>query len=129
MVSSTIIIEQFSQAVSRLEESLRRPKDSFMRDSSIQRFEFTFDVAWKALKSYLEDQLKVRCASPRACLREAYAQKLIPYEIHWLKMADDRNLTAHMYKESVADEVYVRLPAHLKLFQSLVEKLRAKPAT
>ncbi len=55
MVSPDVVVGQFSQAASRLAEALARPKDAFMRDSSIQRFEFTFDLAWKALKVHLED--------------------------------------------------------------------------
>jgi len=125
MVSPDVVVGHFSQAASRLAEALAQPRDAFMRDASIQRFEFTFDLAWKALKAYLEDRLKVRCASPRACFREAYAQGLIAYENNWLTMADDRNLTAHMYKEEIANEVYSRLPDYLKLFQDLLKKLQA----
>ncbi len=39
-------------------------------------------------------------------------------------MADDRNLTAHMYKEEIADMVCARLSEHLKLFQDLLKKLQ-----
>lgn len=124
MVPLTTILQQFTDATARLEEALARPKDAFMRDSCIQRFEFTFDLSWKVLKVFLEDRLKVRCASPRACFREAQAQGLIPYEREWLAMADDRNRTAHLYREELADAVYVRLPEHLRRFRELLENVQ-----
>lgn len=127
MVPVEEIVTQFARAVGRVEEILREPKGTVARDAAIQRFEFTFDLAWKALKAYLEDRLKVRCASPKACFREAYNQGIIAYENRWVDMADDRNKTAHMYKEEIAEVVYTRLPGHLTLFQNLLGKLQERP--
>lgn len=45
-----------ARAVERLKAALERPKDEFIRDSAIQRFEFTFELAWKTLKTFLELQ-------------------------------------------------------------------------
>ena len=42
-----MLFAEFQQAFSRLQEALQQEKTSFMRDSSIQRFEITFDLAWK----------------------------------------------------------------------------------
>lgn len=126
MVPVEEIVAQFARAVGRVEEVLREPKGAVARDAAIQRFEFTFDLAWKALKAYLEDRLKVRCASPKACFREAYTQGIIAYENRWVDMADDRNKTAHMYREEIAEIVYTRLPGHLTLFQNLLGKLRER---
>lgn len=129
MVPLAQIILQFADAVARLDEALVRPKDAFMRDACIQRFEFTFDLSWKVLKVFLEDRLKVRCTSPRACLREAQVQGLIAYEREWLSMADDRNRTAHLYREELADAVYARLPEHLQRFRALLGNLQREIGT
>ena len=40
----------FEQALRRLEEALAKPEDPIVRDACIQRFEFTFEMAWKALQ-------------------------------------------------------------------------------
>lgn len=119
-------LRQYADAVTRLDEALARPKDAFMRDSCIQRFEIVFDLAWKTLKAYLEDRLKVRCASPRACFREAQAQGIITYDRDWLAIADDRNRTAHIYKEELADAVYARLPDHATHLRALRARLQAE---
>jgi hypothetical protein len=39
-------------------------------------------------------------------------------------MLEDRNLTAHVYKEKYADEIYSRVPQYLDLFKKLIDKLR-----
>ena len=41
--------EQLAKALRRLESALAQEKTEFMRDSAIQRFEFTADLAWKTL--------------------------------------------------------------------------------
>lgn len=43
----------FFNALKQLEKALNEPKTEYTRDASIQRFEFTYELAWNALKSYL----------------------------------------------------------------------------
>ena len=38
------------QALSCLKEALGKPEDAIVRDASIQRFDFTFEMAWKAIQ-------------------------------------------------------------------------------
>ena len=113
----------FQSGLLRLEEVLRMEKNSVVRDSAIQRFEFTLDLAWKTVKAYLEEQKGVVCRSPKDCLRQAFSQGLIEYDDFWLAMVDLRNETAHIYKEETAEAVYAKLPACLEKFQQLRKKL------
>ena len=62
---------QFEQALRRMDEVLRMPKTDVVRDSAIQRFEFALDLAWKAVKAFLEEKEGIRCTSPKECFREA----------------------------------------------------------
>jgi len=39
-------LDEFERAIQRLDEALSQPKDEFIRDSVIQRFEFTFELSW-----------------------------------------------------------------------------------
>lgn len=118
------VFEDYQKAVARLSEVLREPKSDIVRDSAIQRFEIAFELAWKTAKSYLEEYQKVRCASPRSCFRELFNQGIIEYDDHWLKLADWRNATAHLYNESLADELYKELPKALASFELLAQKLK-----
>lgn len=117
------LLEEFKEAVQRLEEVLRQEKNEFIRDSAIQRFEFSFDLSWKAIKAFLEEVHGIECRSPKSSLREAYRQGLIEYDPMWLEMVEDRNKTVHTYREEVAKEVYSKLPNYLSLFKKLLEGL------
>ena len=89
-----------ARAVERLKAALERPKDEFIRDSAIQRFEFTFELAWKTLKTFLELQ-GLEARSPREL----------------------RNLTNHTYDEALAERIYAELPKALERFQELLRRL------
>lgn len=118
------LLPDMESAVKRLKEVLEQPKNEFIRDSAIQRFEFCFDLAWKTLKAFLEERQGVNVASPKEAFREAYRQKVIAYDNFWLKLADWRNETVHTYNLELAEKVYAVLPEALKNFESLVESLK-----
>lgn len=113
---------QFKQALDRLAESLALPKNDVVRDSAIKRFEIAFDLAWKALKAYLEDH-GVSCASPRACFREAFRQQLIGDEAIWIEMIERRNETVHTYNLATAEKIFDILPTVLTSLQGLSSRL------
>ena len=118
------IIKQFEKAVQRMDEVLKEPKNDIIRDSAIQRFEFSLDLAWKSVKSFLEEKKGTICSSPKDCFREAYRQGLIEYDEAWIKYVDMRNETVHTYKEEIADKIYSELPAVLKNLENLLETIR-----
>jgi predicted nucleotidyltransferase len=65
MTKSASLRADFERATSRLEEALVLPKDDIVRDSAIKRFEISFELCWKFLKAYLEEEHNVVCTSPR----------------------------------------------------------------
>jgi nucleotidyltransferase substrate binding protein (TIGR01987 family) len=118
------ITHQLFQAVARLEEVLKIESSDVIKDSAIQRFEFSLDLAWKTLKAYLEEKKGVLVNSPKESFREAFRQGLIEYEDNWLTMVDLRNQTVHTYNQDLADKIYSQLPEFLPLFKSLLLKLK-----
>ena len=97
-----------------VEEFERNNVSDVIRDGVIQRFEFTYELAWKTAKEYLEDIGIVDKTSPKAVIKEAFAQKLIIDEKSWLLMLNDRNLTSHVYKEEMAEEIAERIISCVK---------------
>jgi nucleotidyltransferase substrate binding protein (TIGR01987 family) len=96
------------ESASRLAEAVAQPETELIRDATIQRFEFTFEVIWKTLKLYLERQGH-ECGGPRPTLKKAFTENLIatPEEADlWLRMLEDRNLTSHAYDEALAGRIY-----------------------
>lgn len=122
----TAVKNQFEKALDKLEEVLSVPKNEIVRDSAIQRFEFTLDLSWKMLKAYLEETKGIICHSPKDCFREAYRQKIIQYNDQWIHLVDLRNETVHTYNENLAEMIYKELPEALTLFKSLLAKIRVK---
>jgi nucleotidyltransferase substrate binding protein (TIGR01987 family) len=113
--------KELNEAVLRLEEAIAQPENDMVRDSVIQRFEFSFELAWKTLQLYLERQ-GLEAGSPRQALKSAFAQGIIQSEDEadvWLKMLEDRNLTTHTYHEDLAKAIYKRIST------TYVERLRA----
>lgn len=124
MANLMTIYENFKKALLRLEEVLNLPdKNEIIRDSAIQRFEFTFDLAWKTLKVYLEEQFGVICKSPKGCFREAFYQGILPYDEYWIEICNYRNLTSHLYAEEMAEKVWLELPKILHYFKKLADLL------
>ena len=118
----TYILEDFQKAIARLQEVLELEKTPVNRDSAIKRFELCFDLSWKTIKAFAKEQ-GVECNSPRACFKQAFQLKLIDNMDQWIVLLEDRNLTAHMYSEDYADQVYKRLAEHLRLFEDLLTKI------
>lgn len=119
-------ITQFERAYKRLEEVLAVPKTDIVRDSAIQRFEFTIDLSWKMVKALLETRHGISCNSPKDCFREAYRQGLLSYDDAWIKLVDLRNETAHTYNEETAERIYKELPIALKHFTELLTAAKGK---
>lgn len=123
MTKLEAIIEQFGNALERLKEVLVMPKTDIVRDSAIKRFEFTVDLAWKMMKEYIEIQKGIICSSPKDCIREAYRQGLIEYDEDWIELINARNMTAHMYNEKMADDIYNKLKDAPVLFEKLKDSI------
>ncbi|MEJ5299601.1 MAG: HI0074 family nucleotidyltransferase substrate-binding subunit [Thermodesulforhabdaceae bacterium] len=127
------LISDFARALTRLDESVSKTEQykltgeySFYRDSSIQRFEFTFEIFWKTLRAFLERD-GIICRSPRSCIREFFSLGLISEEeIQILfRMLEDRNLTVHTYLEEIAEEIYSRLGEYVGLLKDIKGKIES----
>ncbi len=118
------IYDSLEQAITRLEEALahKADPDRLIIDATIQRFEFTFELCWKTLKRFLEVE-GIVVKSPRQTLMEAYQMGWLNDEEEWLQMIEDRNLTSHVYREEIADQIYARIPAHAKAIRTTFGKL------
>ena len=102
-------VESLGRALDRLDEALAVSPDAPLAvDGTIQRFEFTFELAWKALKDALAEE-GVDARSPREVLRASFRLGWLDDEEAWLGMLDDRNLSSHVYREEVAAEIYGRI--------------------
>jgi nucleotidyltransferase substrate binding protein (TIGR01987 family) len=102
-------LQNFERALKLLEEALARPScelSDLEKEGLIQRFEYTYELAWKCLKDYLvHTGVTLPAVTPLHTVREAFAARLIPDGDVWIDMIEKRNLTSHVYHEEVAVEV------------------------
>ena len=128
-------LNDFHNALYRLSEALEitlanknEETFSFFRDSTIQRFEFTLEIAWKSIKSFLMEYEGIECRSPKGCIREFLsAGYLDNTQISTLlMMIDDRNLATHTYHESLADEIFLHIQEYLTILQKVYTLIKEK---
>ena len=115
-----------SRAFAQLEKGagLACPSD-IEKQGIIQSFEFTFELAWKTLKDYLESK-NVEALFPRDVIKEAFRCELITGSL-WMEMLEDRNLMAHSYDEAQAQRAYLKIKNdYFPAIQNLVEKLKSQ---
>ena len=103
-------LEDFEKASARLDEALNKTSfEDLEKDGVIQRFEFTFELAWKTLKDYLEDQGILDVSTPKKAIRKAFQENLFTDSDLWLQMQEDRNLLSHLYKQEMADKIFANI--------------------
>lgn len=116
-------VATFEMALARLNDALQQTKTEWTRDAAIQRFEFTFELAWKTVMR-LARREGVDCASPRQAWRVALQLGWIEDDTVWLDMLDDRNRTSHTYNEQTAEEIFARLDDYHGVLLSLLHQLQ-----
>jgi nucleotidyltransferase substrate binding protein (TIGR01987 family) len=116
--------EFFGKSLARLKEALAQDESSYVRDSIIQRFETTFEMAWKAMFRYLTDRGESIATKAWAVIPVAFESKLIGDAGEWDRMHDYRNDTSHEYNEAKAIEIaaFVRASG-IGLFDALHDEL------
>lgn len=123
-------LEQLTQAQGQLQKAVvyynaerDGEKREFLRDSIIQRFEFTAELAWKTIREY-ELLQGIRLDTPREVLKRAFKIGIIVDDAGWLLLLQDRNNTSHVYDENIAIEICGRVEeTYLPLFDELIHRL------
>ena len=98
-------------------------EDEAYIDATIQRFEFTFELAWKFLKEYFS-QMGIILNYPKEVIKDAYAAGIINDEDLWIHMLLDRNMTSPTYDEKLANEIYSRIKNYVPELRKLLDILQ-----
>jgi len=105
--------QNFQRAFLLLKEALEKDISEFNqleKEGLIQRFEYTFELAWKTLKDKLEnDGIVLSKISPKTVVKTAYEAKYLNSAELWLKMIGDRNLMSHTYDFSKFEEIILTI--------------------
>lgn len=116
------------KAYNRLKEvsNMYDGKNDIIRDSLIQRFEFTYELTHKTLKEFMKYLgVTLENSFPRTIYKKAYINNLISDDIVWINLLEDRNSTSHIYNEKLADEIANRIVnKYVDAIGELVDNLR-----
>ncbi|MBS3895194.1 HI0074 family nucleotidyltransferase substrate-binding subunit [Silanimonas sp.] len=115
---------QYVKALQRLHEALAVDETDIVRDALIQRFEFTFELAWKAMYDLLRLQGENPPKMVRPVLQAAFVARYIADAQAWERIKDYRDETSHTYDAAKAIEVaaFIRAEA-VAAFDALAQVL------
>ena len=129
----TLDFTALENSVYRLKEVVEKykenEKDSIVRDSLIQRFEFTYSISLKLLRRYFMERAffvdDINSLSFNDMVRTATRLGLLKSDLEmWTKYREMRNLTSHTYDEEVAQKVAKIVPCFYEEALYLLKKFK-----
>jgi nucleotidyltransferase substrate binding protein (TIGR01987 family) len=117
--------DNFQKALESLEEALQQETFTDLEKSGvIQRFEFTYELAWQTLQdlmAYRGYQVK----GPKPVIQQALADGIIKDWRGWHDMHEDRQATVHTYNQYQSETIFEAIKdTYQPLFQALRQTLK-----
>lgn len=125
-------LDSYTKACNRVLEITESGRDMYglselEKEGLIQRFEYTFELAWKVLQDYLQYLGFQFQTGPNSTLQLAFENGLIENHDGWRRMAKARITTSHTYNEGDANEIVSNIYNEYSILLSrLLDVLQAK---
>ena len=98
--------QNFEKAITQLMDAVAQKDLSDLEKAGvIQIYEFTFELAWKTVKDFLEEK-DVDVKFPRDTIKEGFMFEIIKNGDVWMDMLQKRNLMSHTYDKKNAELAY-----------------------
>lgn len=127
MYTSSEIINQLSlldQCIKTFTQAIHDDTGhEYMRDTIIQRFEYSIELSWKTLKKLFEYKWFSDLKYPKDIIRKAYEIDLIQDVEIWITLIDHRNTLSHVYSWEQAEDIFEYIKDHYQLFEQLAHNL------
>jgi nucleotidyltransferase substrate binding protein (TIGR01987 family) len=129
-----IDLSSFAKALASLDRGIARSQgsvgDEELRDAVIQRFEFSYELAWKSLRRVLVEEApspsELDGISFRDLIRLAAEKGLVDDPVQWFAFREERNLSSHTYDAGKAVEVYGSALSFAPVARELLRRLEAR---
>ncbi len=98
----------FKKALVKLSEAVDQDFTSLSElevEGLIQRFEYTYELAWKTMQDYLRINGYQEISGPTPVLEQALQAGIIKDGDGWKRMKKSRELSSHTYDEHTAAEI------------------------
>ena len=93
-----------------LEENDIDDLSNLEQEGVIQRFEYTYELAWKTLKDYLEyNGVNITEITARSVFKEAYSSGIIKNSEIFIDMMFSRNLLSHTYDFNKFRDILIKV--------------------
>lgn len=96
-----------------------------MQNGRAQKFEYTTELCWKAIKSLLKDKEGVDEAAPKKIIKAYYRGGYTTEDDYLLLLeaVEDRNRLSHVYDAATFNSILARLPGYATLFERVSAQL------
>jgi nucleotidyltransferase substrate binding protein (TIGR01987 family) len=127
------VLEQLALASSDFESALKideAPLDATIIDTihngQAQKFEFTVELFWKAVKVFLLDQHGFDIASPKGVVKKYFELGYVGYDDcdRLLRALDIRNSLSHVYKKENFLALYDEIRGYKGFFGKAIAGMR-----
>ena len=96
-----------------------------MQNGRAQKFEYTTELCWKAIKFFLKEKEGVDEAAPKKIIKAYYLGGYITEDDYLLLLeaVEDRNRLSHIYDAETFSNILARLPGYAALFDRISSNL------
>lgn len=119
-------VNSLNEAITLVAENKEAKYMQGLKDSVIQRFEYSIELAWKFLKYYLEEEHGEIYETPKLIIKWAFKIWVIKDMDIWIDMIERRNRLSHDYHEEYANlsfnDIIDEIIDELNNFIKLIEK-------
>ncbi|HOY97130.1 MAG TPA: nucleotidyltransferase substrate binding protein [Catalimonadaceae bacterium] len=99
----------FRKALAKLEEVVNhKPIETLSdleKEGLIQRFEYSYELAWKTLQDLLRFKGYINLSGPNPVIGQAFQDGIIEDGEAWKRMKKSRDLSTHTYDQETADGI------------------------
>jgi nucleotidyltransferase substrate binding protein (TIGR01987 family) len=96
----------YKKALSQLQKAVEMTSFSDIeKEGLVQRFEYTFELAWNVMKDFLEEKGNSGILGSKDAIKLAFKLGLIDDGEKWMDMVNSRRLSAHTYDEATANAI------------------------
>ena len=90
-----------------------------------QKFEYTTELCWKAIKAYLKEKDGIDEAAPKKVIKAWYVGGYTTEDDYLLLLdaIEDRNRLSHIYDAETFNRILARLPDYAALFERVSTQL------
>jgi nucleotidyltransferase substrate binding protein (TIGR01987 family) len=117
--------DNYKKAYVQLQKAVEMPNLSDIeKEGLIQRFEYTFELAWNVMKDYLEEKGNTGMLGSKDVIRIAFKYDLISNGDVWMDMVTSRRLSSHTCNESTANKIVLSVKnEYFSLFKKFLGRM------